>query len=112
MMRQAKKKKRKSIGAGHIFFSVACVFMLLLVLKNSEIAIDYVTQGLKLSVKSVIPSLFPFMVISELIVRSGAASALSRPLARPARHNDPLRSTSEPCVCPSKSLFAYTIMTR
>ena len=85
MMRQAKKKKRKSIGAGHIFFSVACVFMLLLVLKNSEIAIDYVTQGLKLSVKSVRPSLFPFMVISELIVRSGAASALSRPLARPAR---------------------------
>lgn len=80
-----RSKDKKRVRVGHFLFSIACLFILLLVLKNSEIAIEYVTLGLKLSVNSVIPSLFPFMVISELIVRSGAASVISRPLARPAR---------------------------
>ena len=83
MMTSGKDKKR--VGIGHILFSIGCFFMLLLVLKNSEVAIEYVTQGLKLSVSHVIPSLFPFMVISELIVRSGVVSVISRPIARPAR---------------------------
>ena len=82
MMLQRTKTYKKEHRTGRVLFSLACVFMLLLVLKNSEIAIDYVTQGLELSLTSVIPSLFPFMVISELIVKSGAASVLSKPIRR------------------------------
>ena len=52
------------------------IFLLLLL--RSDIAIEYMNKGLKLCVYTVIPSLFPFMVISELIVSSGVIQRLGR----------------------------------
>ena len=50
------------------------------VMKLPDVAIEYMQRGLQLCVSVVIPSLFPFMVASELIVTSGATSVLKKPL--------------------------------
>jgi sporulation integral membrane protein YlbJ len=46
------------------FFSLFC---LLLLLRNANAALAFMTEGLTLCAKTVIPSLFPFAVLSELI---------------------------------------------
>ena len=45
-----------------------------------DVAIEYMERGLGLCVKVVIPSLFPFMVASELIVMSGVIAFFEKPL--------------------------------
>ncbi len=81
MVRRQKRRKEW----GHIVYGVMSVFSLFLILKNSELAIDYITGGMKLCTSTVIPSLFPFMVVSELIVKSGAAEAAGKLIALPSR---------------------------
>ena len=74
------------LSPNRIAFSMMSVFSLLLILRNSELAISAMSQGLRMCAKTVIPSLFPFMVISELIVSTGAVRPLGRLLARPFRY--------------------------
>ena len=57
----------------------------LLILCSSDVAIEYMKKGLILCATAVIPALFPFMVISELIVSSGIGVRASRLFARPMR---------------------------
>ena len=71
--------------AGQIFFCLMSTFCFLLILRNSEVAIEYMGRGLSLCAHTVIPSLFPFMVISELLVASGAGEALGRLLSKPMK---------------------------
>jgi hypothetical protein len=54
------------------------VIAFITVLISSDIAIDYMKKGLRLCSDTVIPSLFPFMVISELIISSGAGVKISK----------------------------------
>ncbi len=54
--------------------------MLFFVMKFPDAAIEYMQRGLGLCVSVVIPSLFPFMVVSELIVLSGVSSYFAKPL--------------------------------
>ena len=56
---------------GRVILSVLAVISFLLVLCSTDAAIEYMKKGLSLCASSVIPSLFPFMVISEIIVSSG-----------------------------------------
>ncbi len=65
---------------GALFFA-----SFLLILIASDTAIEYMKKGLRLCSSTVIPSLFPFMVISELIVASGAGARFSRLLSKPMR---------------------------
>ena len=84
--RRAVRKKEHSefeFDAVKIVFASVSFLALFLILKNSELAIDYMERGMKLCVVSVIPSLFPFMVASELIVSSGAAEYVGRFLKKP-----------------------------
>ena len=60
-----------------------CAFVLILF--SSDVAIEYMKKGLRLCATTVIPSLFPFMIISELIVSSGVGVRLSRCLSGPMR---------------------------
>ncbi len=58
----------------------------LLLFRDARSASEAVSRGLRLCAETMIPSLFPFMVVSELIVRTGAGrvlSALFSPLLRP-----------------------------
>ncbi len=66
---------------GQLLFGWFSLFCLFLILRNTEIAMEYMTRGLRLCAKTVIPSLFPFMVISELIVSGGIGAALLHPIA-------------------------------
>jgi len=58
-----------------------CLGITLLLFLFSEDAEDAVRQSLALCARVLIPSLFPFMVISALYVRFGVADALCRPFS-------------------------------
>ena len=79
------KKKQHTLTAGNAVFGVFAIFCLLLILRNSDIAIEYMSRGLLLCARTVIPSLFPFMVLSELIVSGGIGASLLRRIAAPFR---------------------------
>ena len=82
------KQKRRPLTffSARVFFFVFAFFCLTLLLRNPDVAIDYMSRGLLLCAKTVIPSLFPFMVLSELIVsgcaQSSGLSRLLSPLGR------------------------------
>lgn len=78
-------KKRKGMTLGEVGMMLMSVVSLVLILKFPEVSIDYINRGLKLCVSTVIPSLFPFMVVSELIVRSGFADSVGAVFKKPAR---------------------------
>lgn len=81
--RKTTAARRKSVTPGQFCFGWFSVFCLFLILKNPGAAIDYVTRGLHLCAATVIPSLFPFMVLSELIVSGGIGEFLLRKISRP-----------------------------
>ncbi len=68
---------------GQLVFGLFGLFCLLLLLKNAELAVLYMTRGLLLCAKTIVPSLFPFLVLSELLVSGGAAKHLPRWIIRP-----------------------------
>lgn len=72
------KQRPRTPSAGQVGFCLMSGFCLILVFRNSDAAIEYMGRGLTLCARTVIPSLFPFMVISELLVSSGAGEALGR----------------------------------
>lgn len=73
------------ISRSQFLFCAMSAFSFALILRNPDIAIEYMKNGLSLCADTVIPSLFPFMVISELLVASGAGEILGRLLSKPMR---------------------------
>ncbi len=76
--RGQKKPSSPRPTAGQVCFCLLSTFCFLLILRNSDAAVRYMGRGLRLCAGTVIPSLFPFMVISELLVKSGAGEAFGR----------------------------------
>lgn len=79
------KSKPRHLTPGQVSFGLFALFCLALILRNSDVAIDYITRGLLLCAKTIVPSLFPFMVLSELIVSGGIGNALISRIAPPLR---------------------------
>ena len=75
--------KRALPSMRSVAFLLLGVFLFLLLLIHSEIAMDGVRQGWSLCTETLFPSLFPFLVLSELLVASGAGESLGRLLSRP-----------------------------
>ena len=75
-------QRPKRPSAGQVGFCLMSTFCFVLVLRNSEAATAYIGRGLTLCAHTVIPSLFPFMVLSELLVSSGAGEAFGRLFSR------------------------------
>ncbi len=65
------------------FFFTPLLLLLILFLSHTTLAIDGVRQGLSLFFETVFPALFPFLVLSELILSSGIAHVIGRALSRP-----------------------------
>ncbi len=63
-------------------FGLMCIFCLCLILKNSQTAVEYMQTGMKLCTGVVIPSLFPFMVVSGILVRIGIGGKVSKIIGR------------------------------
>jgi len=59
------------------------LFLGLFFIKNSALCTSYVAEGMEICIKSVIPSLFPYMVLCSLTVSSGLAKYLGRLLSKP-----------------------------
>ena len=83
--KQNKKRSFQNASPRQLTFCFITLFSLALIIKNSDLAIKYMSEGLLLCVRTVIPSLFPFMVISDMIVASGAAEFIGRILRVPMR---------------------------
>ncbi len=73
-----RRRAHRRPSAGQMAFCLLSTFCFVLVLRNSDAAVEYMGRGLSLCARTVIPSLFPFMVISELLVSSGAGEAFGR----------------------------------
>ena len=71
--------KKTNIKALLTLIGALAVCAMLLALPNS--AIDYMKKGLALCANSLIPSLFPFMIISEIIVSCRIGHVISKPLS-------------------------------
>ena len=71
----------KKINAKAVLTLVGTLFVSAVLLMLPDTAIDYMKKGLLLCAHSLIPSLFPFMIISEIIVSCGIGQFISRPLS-------------------------------
>ncbi len=68
-------------GSSAIF--VLCILLTLLLFLRPDEASNGIKRGLSICAGTLIPSLFPFMVISEMLVRSGLGRYAARYLERP-----------------------------
>lgn len=84
------------LTSGQICFGLLGIFCLLLILRNSSVAVEYMSRGLLLCARTVIPSLFPFMVLSELIVTGGIGRKILGKICKPFCKL--FRLTSEGCM--------------
>lgn len=75
-----KKAERPRLGV--ICLTILLLFCIALMLKRADVAARCMREGLSLCARAVVPSLFPFMVLSELLVTGGAGEWLSIPLER------------------------------
>ncbi len=82
---RTEKNAREFPSPRQLIFCFMSLFSLALIIKNSDVAIEYMSEGLRLCAVTVIPSLFPFMVLSDIIVSSGAATIIGKTLRAPMR---------------------------
>lgn len=76
---------KKRVGMRAILLPFFCVFLLLLTVKNSEIAANGIKKGILLFTNMLVPALFPFLVLSELFLALRADLLFTKYLARPSR---------------------------
>lgn len=77
--------RTNGIRISRFLFCLMSVFSFAVILRNPDVAIKYMTDGLSLCANTVIPSLFPFMAISELLVASGIGKLIGKVFAVPMR---------------------------
>ena len=95
---QIKGRSRASVRpqSADLIFGFFSLFCLLLLLRNADAALTFMTDGLTLCAKTVIPSLFPFAVLSELIA---SGDRLRRLLCRAASPLGRLLGLGESGLC-------------
>lgn len=71
--------------AKQLGFCYMSLFILILFFKGSETAAVWVSDGLRLCAVRLIPALFPFMVVSSLMLSSDLGGVASRLLGKPFR---------------------------
>ena len=74
---------KKSITYSQFIASAMVCFSFALFFRNSEIALDYIKKGLLLCSNTIIPSLFPFMVLSEIAISAGIGDIIGKYLKKP-----------------------------
>ena len=66
-------------------FCYMSIFLMILFFKNADAAALWVSRGLELCAAKLIPSLFPFMVISSILIDSGIGNVASHIFGKPFR---------------------------
>ena len=77
--------KKGKFSPGSLSFGAIAVLSFFLILGKSDVAIEYMGAGLSVCAKTIIPSLFPFMVISELLISSGIGELIGRLISAPSK---------------------------
>ena len=72
-----------SLSWEQLLFGWFSLFCILLIFKNGALASQYIHRGLLICAQSVIPALFPFMVLSELLISSGMGEKLLGKITSP-----------------------------
>lgn len=70
--------KRSILRLRSTAFLLFTLFLFALLLVNADIAMNGVHRGLSLCLETLIPSLFPFLVLSDLLASSGVAESFGR----------------------------------
>ena len=88
--REAKKRKVSTprgakMTRGELLFCLLSVLALLLTFCFADAAISSMSAGMRLCIGVVVPSLFPFMVFSDILVSSGGARLVAMPFSRLAK---------------------------
>lgn len=81
-IKSEKEKKGVRLSFESVALGLLSFVTLFFIIKFPDVAIEYMQRGLGLTVSVVIPSLFPFMVVSELIVLSGVTSYFAKYLSK------------------------------
>lgn len=79
-MTYMRRKKAETIAR-----FVFCALILFLLFRYSDQALENMKKGLSICAEVLIPTLFPYMVISELLVRSDLGTYAARILGKPMR---------------------------
>ncbi len=69
------KKKGTAVGGSSLLLGVFALFFLLLMLKNATLSMEYIRKGLTICARTVVPSVFPFMVLSEILLSCPVGAA-------------------------------------
>ena len=79
------KQKAEHPQPGMLCLVLLLLFSLALMFRRADVVVNCMRQGLALCARAVVPSLFPFMVLSEILVCSGAGEWMTAPIAKPLR---------------------------
>lgn len=83
VLRSEKQKKLSWSFLKRCCLGYAAVFMLLLFFKCPTETAQWVESSLSVCAKRLIPSLFPFMIVSSLLLSSGVGEAVGKMLSKP-----------------------------
>lgn len=78
-----KRRERLCNKYKRVALLLCLIFSLVISLKYSELCAKGVRYGIELSVNKLIPSLFPFMVLSDIIVKSGGCELIAKTVGKP-----------------------------
>lgn len=77
---------KKKHTAADIFLSAVVCFLFVLFMKNSHITFEYVKDGISICLNTLIPSLFPYLVLSDMVamlpITDMIGNVLKRPMSR------------------------------
>ena len=76
------RKAKRSLSRGELLFCALGIIALVLTFCFADTAIEAMSEGMRLCVSVVVPSLFPFMVVSDILVSSGGAELIAKPFSR------------------------------
>lgn len=77
--------KTRFAATRHALLTFAVLLLPALLFWQSEAAMDGIRQGLSLCGQTLLPSLFPFLVLSELLIAMGVGRLLGKLLGKPVK---------------------------
>ncbi len=82
-VRYMQKAKLKKTDLWAWLLPVLVIFLLVLLLISPAVSFEYMKSSLKLCAQNLVPSLFPFMIISDFLISSDTGKILKALFARP-----------------------------
>lgn len=82
-MTEREKRKETACSRKGALIAIFLLFALVMALRYSSLCAEGVSYGMELAVNRLIPSLFPFMVIADMIIKSRASDFVAKIFCKP-----------------------------